>query len=230
MQADINIVLDTLLKADELIEWYRRQTGGTRALAVIHAMDAMKRLSHEAAGYRPLYDCPDCAFTFGAEHTDEDGGYSCPQCLEASLRDEIASWKRLVEMKDDALERIADPHSDRAPADLKDAIRIAQGARDGTQWPTAFPTAPALLAARELLAVPFGPDTRWESEARPILESLADDHELLLQSVQLKMARLRQAEEVLDGYECDLEDVENLAAALAGDAEPPETPTTKEEA
>lgn len=24
--------------------------------------------------------CPSCAFTFAAEHTDPDGGYSCPNC------------------------------------------------------------------------------------------------------------------------------------------------------
>lgn len=51
VQADINVVLDTLLKADEIIEWYRRQTGGTRALAVLHAIDALGRIGSEA------YDC-----------------------------------------------------------------------------------------------------------------------------------------------------------------------------
>ena len=48
VQADINVVLDTLLKADEIIEWYRRQTGGTRALAVLHAIDALGRIGSEA--------------------------------------------------------------------------------------------------------------------------------------------------------------------------------------
>lgn len=30
--------------------------------------------------------CPACAFTFDAFHTDEGGGYSCPQCAENAQR------------------------------------------------------------------------------------------------------------------------------------------------
>jgi len=34
--------------------------------------------------------CPDCAFTFSAEHTDADGvGYSCPVCENVQLRELI---------------------------------------------------------------------------------------------------------------------------------------------
>jgi rubrerythrin len=33
-----------------------------------------------------LWTCPDCAFTFGAEHTDPDGGHSCPLCAENRAR------------------------------------------------------------------------------------------------------------------------------------------------
>lgn len=36
--------------------------------------------------------CPDCAFTFDADHEDVDGGYSCPACAElaaaTALREE----------------------------------------------------------------------------------------------------------------------------------------------
>jgi hypothetical protein len=30
--------------------------------------------------------CPDCAFTFNADHTDTGGGYSCPCCFEHAAR------------------------------------------------------------------------------------------------------------------------------------------------
>lgn len=36
------------------------------------------------------YVCPDCAFTFSAEHIDADGaGYSCPVCEMGDLRERI---------------------------------------------------------------------------------------------------------------------------------------------
>lgn len=35
--------------------------------------------------------CPNCLFRFGAEHTDEDGGYSCPACEEQRLSAFIGS-------------------------------------------------------------------------------------------------------------------------------------------
>lgn len=38
-----------------------------------------------------LYECPECAFTFLAGHTDEGGGYSCPNCAEAKLAQQLAA-------------------------------------------------------------------------------------------------------------------------------------------
>jgi hypothetical protein len=32
-----------------------------------------------------MVTCPDCAFTFDAGHTDEDGGWSCANCAETAL-------------------------------------------------------------------------------------------------------------------------------------------------
>lgn len=37
-----------------------------------------------------LWECPDCAFGFDRIHTDEDGGYSCPVCELAEVRERIA--------------------------------------------------------------------------------------------------------------------------------------------
>ena len=44
-----------------------------------------------------LRQCPDCMFTFDATHTDEDGGYSCPNCAEERLSDALASANVLNE-------------------------------------------------------------------------------------------------------------------------------------
>lgn len=38
--------------------------------------------------------CPDCAFTFDSAHTDADGGYSCPVCVEIRLEARIAEVER----------------------------------------------------------------------------------------------------------------------------------------
>ncbi len=45
VQSDINIILDTLLKAESMIEWYRLQTTHTRSIAFTHAIDALGRLA-----------------------------------------------------------------------------------------------------------------------------------------------------------------------------------------
>ena len=37
------------------------------------------------------WTCPDCAFSFAAEHTDAGGGYSCPVCAETRLAAEVAA-------------------------------------------------------------------------------------------------------------------------------------------
>jgi rubrerythrin len=40
-----------------------------------------------------LWTCPDCAFSFAAEHTNNDGdksGHSCPLCESARLRAELS--------------------------------------------------------------------------------------------------------------------------------------------
>lgn len=47
-----------------------------------------------------LWVCPDCAFAFAAEHTDADGGYTCPACNEAKLAAEL---ERLRAERDDLL-------------------------------------------------------------------------------------------------------------------------------
>lgn len=38
-----------------------------------------------------LWECPDCAFGFDRMHTDEDGGYTCPVCEVAEVRERIAA-------------------------------------------------------------------------------------------------------------------------------------------
>ena len=35
--------------------------------------------------------CPECAFTFAADHQDEDGGYSCPACAEDELSEAVVA-------------------------------------------------------------------------------------------------------------------------------------------
>ena len=37
----------------------------------------------------PMWVCPVCTFSFHIDHTDEDGGYSCPECAEAVLKNKI---------------------------------------------------------------------------------------------------------------------------------------------
>ena len=36
--------------------------------------------------------CPECAFTFAADHQDEDGNYSCPACAEDDLDDAVTAF------------------------------------------------------------------------------------------------------------------------------------------
>lgn len=43
-----------------------------------------------------LWNCPNCAFSFAAEHTNADGSYTCPVCAEARLEKELAEAKGLL--------------------------------------------------------------------------------------------------------------------------------------
>jgi len=41
--------------------------------------------AERARASQAMWTCPDCAFSFAAEHTDPDGSYTCPCCAEAAL-------------------------------------------------------------------------------------------------------------------------------------------------
>lgn len=45
--------------------------------------------------------CPECAFSFSAEHTDADGRLSCPVCVEARLS---AALERIAERRPETWE------------------------------------------------------------------------------------------------------------------------------
>ena len=55
----------------------------------------------EATQMTRLVSCPKCAFTFDADHTDQDGGYSCPCCCAEA---------RVEELKRDRDAALADSH------------------------------------------------------------------------------------------------------------------------
>lgn len=48
------------------------------------------RVEGLSAGSPRLWECPGCGFGFDAQHTDQDGGYSCPVCAKARLEKALA--------------------------------------------------------------------------------------------------------------------------------------------
>ena len=52
-----------------------------------------------------LWSCPECAFTFDAMHTEQDGSYSCPACAEQRLRVSLEACVTALDgLWDEALE------------------------------------------------------------------------------------------------------------------------------
>ncbi len=62
----------------------------------------------------PVVSCPQCAFTFAAEHVDEGGGYSCPYCAELRLEEQLEAAQRKVEAYDRARARVKSEGATRA--------------------------------------------------------------------------------------------------------------------
>jgi hypothetical protein len=69
------------------------------------------RLIQEIQRQPKMWECPECAFTFDAIHTDADGGHSCPCCAESSLRrSALEEAARLVCLGcEEGVKRITDP-------------------------------------------------------------------------------------------------------------------------
>jgi len=60
----------------------------------------LNRLRSESAILRDehrMWECPDCAFAFAAEHDDEGGGYSCPVCENARLHWDVTVLRSALE-------------------------------------------------------------------------------------------------------------------------------------
>ena len=83
----------TLLRVAERLEQeFSVREQHDRVWAAVTKDGGMRLSSREAwrdANFRewevwvgPMVECPRCAFTFGADHTDDDhgAGYSCPNC------------------------------------------------------------------------------------------------------------------------------------------------------
>jgi hypothetical protein len=67
--------------------------------------------------------CPDCAFTFDADHYDEDGGYSCPACAEMALGPVVAAAQLVSDSNFRRLEHDLRKHGWVAQADQVQAFR-----------------------------------------------------------------------------------------------------------
>ncbi len=54
--------------------------------------DRIAEIQRKLANVPQLWSCPDCGFSFDAEHINSDGsGYSCPDCAEARLKKRLAT-------------------------------------------------------------------------------------------------------------------------------------------
>lgn len=63
-----------------------------------HAARDYARVCAELEAARAaLWTCPDCAFSFAAEHADADGGHSCPACAELRLAADLAAARSELE-------------------------------------------------------------------------------------------------------------------------------------
>lgn len=71
--------------------------------------DAMAHCNRPATPSE-LWTCPDCAFTFAAEHENTDGsGYSCPACAEAALTAERDALRAVVRLWHDCFVKNGSP-------------------------------------------------------------------------------------------------------------------------
>ena len=67
---------------DDVIVWQRMAVAAVAAARPIIVAEVRRTL---------LWECPECAFGFDRMHTDEGGGYSCPVCELAEVRERIAA-------------------------------------------------------------------------------------------------------------------------------------------
>lgn len=117
----------------------------------------MTRISPEdwMASVGVMVSCPGCAFTFDANHRDEDGGYSCPLCDDfdlAAFANAKAQWSRetfgpgdryagvIAHIRKELLEIEADPR------DLVEWVDVILLAMDGA-WRSTGADGSALVAA-----------------------------------------------------------------------------------
>lgn len=111
---------------------------------LLDEVDAQRAAKETAERERvKVWSCPDCAFSFDAFHTDQDGGYSCPACAELRLSSEVATLTATVaglrELAREAIEdhtRLFDlaRNSHRSERDClgkRDALRARLAALDG---------------------------------------------------------------------------------------------------
>jgi len=75
-----------------------------------------------------LWECPDCAFGFDAQHTDQNGGYSCPACAEHELGKQVAALAEVIEA-------LRDRHYDEGPGEWSGRPHVCGGC--GRDWPCA---------------------------------------------------------------------------------------------
>lgn len=105
LQKELDAANEDVLEA----QYYARQ-----ALAQRDAAKAIAEQNGEAAiamsfAVKPMWTCPECAFSFDTKHEDEGGGYSCPLCGERKAQ---AEAKRLREALIKAAPRSGDRGDD----------------------------------------------------------------------------------------------------------------------
>src|SRR5215471_4083938 len=78
---------------------------------------------------RSCVECPDCAFGFDSVHTDEDGGYSCPQCAYLAQAEQLRELREVTQRAERQL--ASDPAPSTYAAGAMQKLRAAL-ARGGT--------------------------------------------------------------------------------------------------
>jgi Zn finger protein HypA/HybF involved in hydrogenase expression len=92
-----------------------------------------------------VWECPTCAFTFDARHTNDgtDGEYSCPVCAESQLRARVARLEAQVEKREVTLHALWRIHADdpsRSWTDVAIEMRaiVKAALAEGDQKPSVY--------------------------------------------------------------------------------------------
>ena len=135
------------VKRETLIDLTDPLTGNTVPVRIRNVLDNLcsQLASLQANQAVKLWTCPDCAFSFAAEHENEGGGYSCPVCESAALEKEVRGWKDIAESNLAAYNAIL-PSVSRKLMDINDpevCRRLAEaecGSEIGVGFETIEPT------------------------------------------------------------------------------------------